>query len=324
MRENREINYLSPNIQNLIYNLRKLIKTIVYQKISELRLKSFELVKDLDWKAHSIEAQGLENRAKFLEANIKSSICMCNRCGNHDRPMVFRNDGGRSRWLCKQCSDDFFYEEYKINKLLSIIHDYDETIITINGKKLLTCRVTVLTIPKKEISYNFTTIDDFLGNREYDRLDKCFISERTKFWVHCSNLQAWYDYNYDTRLLHRNLAFPLLIRMVRAGDSQAKKVFKEEIVKRYIDGSPSVRKYLHAESFLKELSKEDIKHILDELDLLKELKVFKSFSRIGEICDKCHRYSKNAFCFGKTEEEATFSLTLCNQCMKELLPLNLM
>ena len=36
------------------------------------------------------------------------------------------------------------------------------------------------------------------------------IDPETEFWGHCSNLEAWAENNYDTRFLHRNLAFPLL------------------------------------------------------------------------------------------------------------------
>ncbi len=47
-----------------------------------------------------------------------------------------------------------------------------------------------------------------------------------EFWGHCSNLQAWAEYGYDTRLLHPNLAFPLLEKLATVGDPIAKKVFK--------------------------------------------------------------------------------------------------
>ena len=56
------------------------------------------------------------------------------------------------------------------------------------------------------------------------------VPPETEFWGHCSNMQVWAEYNYDTRLLHSNLAFPLLKRLYEAGDTIAQRVFQEEIV----------------------------------------------------------------------------------------------
>ena len=76
------------------------------------------------------------------------------------------------------------------------------------------------------------------------------IDPETEFWGHCSNLQSWYKHDYDTRLLHSNLSFPLLKRLTKVGDPLANKVFKEEIAKRLASGYGTVIDYLTEEGYL--------------------------------------------------------------------------
>ncbi len=73
------------------------------------------------------------------------------------------------------------------------------------------------------------------------------------------NLEAWAENNYDTRILHRDLSFPLLEELSNAGDLTAKKTFKEEIVKRIRSGHIKTawfllgeQKYLSRIKFTKE------------------------------------------------------------------------
>ena len=58
-------------------------------------------------------------------------------------------------------------------------------------------------------------------------------------------------------MLHSNIAFPLLKRLSEAGDLQAKKMFKEEIVRRYSEGNKTVQKFLAAGRYLSLLSSEE-------------------------------------------------------------------
>jgi len=67
---------------------------------------------------------------------------------------------------------------------------------------------------------------------------------------HCSNLQVWVENNYDTRLLHRNLSFPLLKQLTSVGDSKARKIFSLEVAKRFKSGFPTVQKFLILEKHL--------------------------------------------------------------------------
>ncbi|MBD3254387.1 MAG: hypothetical protein GF383_04800, partial [Candidatus Lokiarchaeota archaeon] len=98
-----------------------------------------------------------------------------------------------------------------------------------------------------------------LENQSRNRVST--LSDEEIFRAHASNLQAWAEHDYDTRLLHRSLAFPLLKELAEAGDPQAKRVFREEIAKRFKNGNATVREYLRVRGFLKHLS-------LDEMDAI--------------------------------------------------------
>lgn len=67
---------------------------------------------------------------------------------------------------------------------------------------------------------------------------------------------------YDTKLLHRNIAFPLLKKLTDVGDPLAKKVFKEEIAKR-IDSrfNPTIT-FLVEEGYLDYLSSDYLEDIM--------------------------------------------------------------
>jgi hypothetical protein len=107
------------------------------------------------------------------------------------------------------------------------------------------------------------------GNRNVSRK----ITPEEEFMGHCSNLQVWAENGYDTRILHRNLAFPLLKRLSEVGDPIAKKVFREEIAIRFASKHPTVTQFLTQNGYLKYLSSEEFESILDETNpsILNEL-----------------------------------------------------
>jgi hypothetical protein len=92
------------------------------------------------------------------------------------------------------------------------------------------------------------------------------VPPETEFWGHCSNIQAWADNEYDTRILHRNLAFPLLKALVDAGDPIAKRKFKEEIAIRYATGHPTVIRFLTQNGYLHYLSEDEFESMLIDID----------------------------------------------------------
>ncbi len=83
------------------------------------------------------------------------------------------------------------------------------------------------------------------------------------------NLQVWYEYNYNTNLLHSNLAFPLLKKLTEVGDPLASRMFKEEIAKRIISGNLSVMTYLCEKGYLECFNKEEIASFFEGFDFTK-------------------------------------------------------
>ena len=163
---------------------------------------------------------------------------------------------------------------FKVNDFITLKlryyrHDNKfKTFLYVDGQKFNQCSFVLLQIPKDrtESLEEIDSIDEAI-----ELLDKSLeytsppirlqITPEEEFWGHCSNIQVWVENHYDTRLLHRNMAFPLLRRLTQLGDPVAKIVFKEEIAKRYSSGVPSVIEFLKKEGYLTLLSKDELSAI---------------------------------------------------------------
>jgi len=159
--------------------------------------------------------------------------------------------------------------EFRINNFLSLRLEDRTTNIYVNGVLFRQCKYIMLNIPIENIE-SFDEIDsideaaDILGwTAEGQERVNYEIDPETEFWGHCSNLQAWFENDYDTRLLHSNLAFSLLKRLVDVGDPLAKKVFKEEIANRFESGYPTTITYIVEEKLLHYLSREELKQLVE-------------------------------------------------------------
>jgi len=163
---------------------------------------------------------------------------------------------------------------FKINEYLSLRLENGKTNIYVGGRLFNQCKYLLLNIPKNNISEfkKIESIDEATNklNKEMET-NHNMIPPETEFWGHCSNLQAWVESNYDTRMLHRNIAFPLLRELVKAGDLLARKVFKQEVTKRLESGYPSVVLYLIEEDYLKYLSHKELDVVLGKARFLKNL-----------------------------------------------------
>ena len=143
--------------------------------------------------------------------------------------------------------------EYKINEFLSLKLEgifKVRTQIYVKGKRFLQCKTLVLVMSKKDIPIydEIDSIDEVADLYRYQNeiVEGSFplheyqdVTPEQEFWGHCSNLQVWYENDYDTRLLHSNLAFNLLKALIEAGDPNAKRVFKTEVAKRFEIGYPN-------------------------------------------------------------------------------------
>ncbi|GAG33309.1 unnamed protein product, partial [marine sediment metagenome] len=111
--------------------------------------------------------------------------------------------------------------EFKVNKYLELKLESAKTNLYVGGKLFNQCKFLLLNIPEDgvrdydEIESIDEAAEELDSSMEPGRLKKHYLSPDTEFWGHCSNLQAWYENDYDTRMLHRNLAFTLLKALVK-------------------------------------------------------------------------------------------------------------
>lgn len=173
--------------------------------------------------------------------------------------------------------------EFKVNEFITlkleeeiVVEEEDlreiKTNIYVNGKEFRQCSFLLIEIPiDEQITLDqIESIDEAeerLGTslEDDDELFRYKIPPETAFWGHCSNLQAWVENSYNTRLLHRNLAFPLLKRLTEVGDPVAKRVFKDEIAERFTSCYLPVVHFLLLGDYLEFLSKEEFEVLFNEI-----------------------------------------------------------
>ncbi|UCC19876.1 MAG: hypothetical protein JSV62_00955 [Promethearchaeota archaeon] len=168
-------------------------------------------------------------------------------------------------------------KEFKINQYITLkleeeIIDKQENLkktrtnIYVKGEKFQHCSFLLIDIPIENptLISEITSIDEAeekldtsLDDEDRDPFEY-IIPPETEFWGHCSNIQVWAENNYNTKLLHRNLAFPLLKKLTEVGDPIAKRIFKEEIAKRFASCHLTVIHFLLFENYLDYLSEEEL------------------------------------------------------------------
>ena len=150
-------------------------------------------------------------------------------------------------------------KEFTVNEYISLKLKGNKTTIYVAGEPFDQCKHLLLNIPVEQVEL-YEEIDSIdaaaekLGSNDNGQLGRNYeIFPLTEFWGHCSNIQAWVENNYDTRILHRTLAFPLLKKLTDCGDPIAKRIFKEEIAKRFESGHSTVVQYLIQNRYLEYL-----------------------------------------------------------------------
>jgi len=172
--------------------------------------------------------------------------------------------------------------QFRVNEYITLKLEKDITNVYISGDRFIQCKYLLLDIPIKYQTGGIVSIDDATEKLNPSDLDlqldcSARVSPTQEFWGHCSNLQAWAENSYDTHLLHRNIAFPLLKRLSEVDDLLAKRVLTEEIAKRFKEKLLSVKDYLIWENYLKILSIEQLSTILPS-EFLVLIKLYKKFS----------------------------------------------
>ncbi len=162
--------------------------------------------------------------------------------------------------------------KYTINKFLELRFEDGNTNIYVNNQLFMHCKYILLKI-STENTTNMTKINSI--DDAVEKFDRSFefprvqgeirkINPKTLFWAHCSNLQVWFENNYNSSLIHSNLAFPLLKELAKAGDRIAKRVFKEEVAQRFESKNLSVIQFLLYNEYLDYLNKEELEIVLEQ------------------------------------------------------------
>ena len=193
-------------------------------------------------------------------------------------------------------------KEFKANKYILLRLEGIYTQMYVNNERFVGCARLILNISKKEVDSfdeiesideaselsDHYLIDNEIYKEEHGKLAfspySYDIPPETEFWGHCSNIQAWIENDYNTCILHSNIAFPLLKELTKAGDPKAKRVFKEEIAKRMSSGYYPTIKYLILEGYLFFLT---IEELLCTINVCKEKLDYPHYIKlIYEILEK--------------------------------------
>ncbi|MFO7796246.1 MAG: leucine-rich repeat domain-containing protein [Promethearchaeati archaeon] len=171
--------------------------------------------------------------------------------------------------------------EFRVNKFITLRLEGKETVIYVKKERFRQCKYLFLIDPRNTVDNDINSIDEAAESFEKKMegenftLDELGLTSEDVFWGHCSNLQAWAENGYDTRLIHSNLAFPLLRVLAEKGDPQARKVFKEEIARRFLEGSITTKIFLMNEGFLDILTIEELESIIPS-NIISKIKSLKN------------------------------------------------
>lgn len=164
---------------------------------------------------------------------------------------------------------------YKISNLIKIKLINNRTEILIKGKRFMQCKYLLLNIDMKDtktykIQKDINSIDEAKELLSNDMETNHFIiTPKQEFWGHCSNIQAWYENNYDLRIIHSNLGIPLLQELSKHGDSRAIITAKEYIMKRI--EQTGMKAYQMAKNWIDKYFTEEEKQMIKEIIDKKEI-----------------------------------------------------
>jgi len=167
--------------------------------------------------------------------------------------------------------------EKKINDFIVLKLENRHTQIYINGERFIQCTKLVLNIPMgidHEQLSEINSIDeaeDYLKEPKVHSMGSYDITPEQEFWGHCSNLEAWVEHDYDTRILHSNIAFPMLKKLSEVGDKKALHAFREEIYLRLQEGPINTLLFLIKEGYHVFLDDEQLSALFHEKQFLKVL-----------------------------------------------------
>lgn len=196
--------------------------------------------------------------------------------------------------------------EFKVSELITLKLEGDKTIIYVDGMEFRQCKYLLLNILVEQIS-SFDEIDSVdeaaekLDHSEEPRKNTVKkIPPEVEFWGHCSNLQAWVENDYDTRIIHSNLAFPLLRALLVRGDPIAERVINEEVAKRLMRGTFNTIRFLILEGYFDYLSDEVVQTIVSgesKKSKIKEKKISFKQMNFDALAEDIHGMTLKQFDF---------------------------
>jgi len=174
-------------------------------------------------------------------------------------------------WTLKMNPDGFPEErEFRVNEHLTLKLVKGQTVILIDEKPFHQCKYLLLNLTSKDFT-NFDHIDSIDEAFEiYNKMDKNherdhdLIDPESEFIGHCSNLQAWYEHDYDLRILHSSLSIPLLKKMAFLGDKKAITRLKESIATRIASRNYNTIIFYLNEKYLRLFSNEELEVMFEE------------------------------------------------------------
>jgi len=169
-----------------------------------------------------------------------------------------------------------FDDVYILNNYLKLKYEAGKTNIYINDKYFRMCTYLLLNIPKEDIRdyddiVSIDEAEEVLSHKLHGisnpktKSQKFNINPKEEFIAHCSNLQAWVENDYNTQILHRTLAFPILKELVNAGDPKAKRAYKEELAYRLEANELGVGIFLIQNGYLYDLTDDELEIIVNNL-----------------------------------------------------------
>lgn len=179
----------------------------------------------------------------------------------------------------KKAIDEYensFENVYILNEYLKLKYEDGATHIYVDDDYFRQCAYLLLNIPGEDIEDydDIKSIDDaenrlsheFHGLYDIKRKKEEYgIDPKQEFEAHCSNMQAWVENDYNTQILHRNLAFPLLRKLVEVGDQKAKRAYKEELAYRLEANELNVTIFLIQGDYLQNLKEDELEIIVENM-----------------------------------------------------------
>lgn len=132
-----------------------------------------------------------------------------------------------------------------INEHIDLVWQDNKPVILVDNMPFVHCSFLAASIPIDEatrVSEQTPSIDAMVhieGARSMEGIDALAFGMTPEeiMIAHSSNLIAWVENDYNTRILASNLSFPLLKELARVGDDKARRVLQGDIIDRLKEGN---------------------------------------------------------------------------------------